>query len=239
MPNPTKLLFMFHKPSVAFAPAALSGLVLWADPTSGLLQETTGASATTAAGAGNPIGTWAMRTAQYVTAASSGVRPTNTTTGLQPDATDDQLDFASRIDLGTGDFTIYLVGTAASGANWLPLGSPFVNGAVTRFTDNNLYLVDNGNATVSAAYAPAGKFALRLRRSSGVGKVAGTGLSETTGPLPNAIGFDCMFARPVVAQRNNSTSNRYRTMLIFDRYLSASETSQVESWLTTTEGVTI
>jgi hypothetical protein len=58
-----------------FTPASIPDLVLWADPAFGRYQETTGASATTPAGAGDPVGTWKARTGQYATAASTGTRP--------------------------------------------------------------------------------------------------------------------------------------------------------------------
>jgi hypothetical protein len=60
----------------AFTPASLSGLALWLDPSYGLYQETTGASATTPAAAhGDPVGTWKARTGQYFTASATTKRP--------------------------------------------------------------------------------------------------------------------------------------------------------------------
>jgi hypothetical protein len=61
-----------------FTPAAIPGLVLWLDPSYGLYQETTGASAATPAVAANdPVGTWKARNAAvYFSAVSTSGRPT-------------------------------------------------------------------------------------------------------------------------------------------------------------------
>lgn len=84
----------------AFSPSSIASLTLWLDPSFGLYQERTGASASTPAVAANdPVGTWRARTGQNFVAPSDAARPTLQFLGTNPsllfDGVDDVLSFGS------------------------------------------------------------------------------------------------------------------------------------------------
>ena len=120
-----KLLTVFNGATAAFTPASISGLQIWLKRGTGLYQETTGASATTAASAAaDPIGTWldqsgngnhpiAPADSQRLTyrASQYGTKP-----GAQGDGTDDYLSKTSVSfgSLGSGNYTIWFIAKAGS-----------------------------------------------------------------------------------------------------------------------------
>lgn len=127
------------RPGSAFTPASLPGLALWLDPSYGLYQETTGASATTPAVAdGDPVGTWQARTGQYLTAPGTTARPllkmVNGKPLLRFDGVDDELDIPAGTVSGlaaaeisavcrsvptTGSVAFWTFGSGGSG-DWHP-----------------------------------------------------------------------------------------------------------------------
>src|SRR5688500_7354080 len=120
-----------------FSPTWIPDLILWFDYNFGRYQEITGASATTPANVGDPVGTWQARTGQYATAPSTGTRSTCASDGIQPDDSDDIYNI-STISL-TGNFTIYTSGFVISTYMWIPLGNDTDSTGLIRFTDNKFY----------------------------------------------------------------------------------------------------
>ena len=115
-----------------FVDLPASTVYLNANEADTLYQERTGASATTDAVSGDPLGTWKNPdSAQYFTAASDSVRPAVATAGsrlvITPDATNDYLLPTSTIDLGEQWWFCGLV--RATGRRLFTLSSEF-QGAV-------------------------------------------------------------------------------------------------------------
>lgn len=123
MPNATRLLSLFHKPTSNWSPSSLgSSLRVWLDSTKNTFQELTGASATTPAVANNdPVGTIKDVTGGlYPVAPGSGNRPliqlVNSIPVLQFDGVDDRMSCAFTQSGTSGQFIALRIKLAVAGS---------------------------------------------------------------------------------------------------------------------------
>lgn len=232
----------------AFTPASLPGLVLWLDPTYGLYQETTGASATTPAVAdGDPVGTWLARTGQYLTAASDTERPTlKPVSGfplVRTDGVDDMLASAAPVTtkITFSMFAVHKFNAKDSSGILCHNGSTdgwgfVLHGAVTTAdvlfenVGNNDFACADATATYRLWQALYGGSTLRAY-SEGALQLTST----PTQPSPPTTRFS-------VGNGGNLTSKTahcdVREIVIYDRVITEAERLQVQSYLQARWGVT-
>jgi hypothetical protein len=150
-------------------PLALgSDLGVWLDPSFGLFQERTGASATTTAGNGNPVGTW--RAKDGTINGSAGIdsqRPINRTTGLNNTPC---VEFV-RSSNNSLVFTTPLQGVFRNRAYG------YIFAAISSSTDTTEYMPFGFSINSSGSFARAGIF-LNRSNVSGSGALIGRRLDS-------------------------------------------------------------
>jgi hypothetical protein len=164
-------------------PTSIAGLQLWLKADAGVQNDAGSTPAN-----GGSVKTWKDQSGNTddATAAIAGEEPLyatgvlNSKPMLGGNGGVTFLDLASAVAL-TGPFTLYVVGERTSGTIWVPLANGSTHGAVLIFSDNNLYVINDGNSFVNTGVVATGGFAFRLRRdASNVVKYCLTGGTETT-----------------------------------------------------------
>jgi hypothetical protein len=153
--------------------------------------------------------------ANTATQATSGLRPvwhSNVVGSLpmiQPDAADDVMGLAAALSFGTAAFTVYAVGTRASGSIWVPLGHATTSATLVLYSDNKVYVLVDGGTFISHNYTGStGTIIVRFRRTAaGSVKVAATGMAEVTvGDATDPMTFNTIFSQPVNGYFNGGTN---------------------------------
>lgn len=233
-------LSLLRRGGSAWTPAALSPDVWLEDDSAYLFQD---AGKTTPAGVGDPVHVWATpgSTAGDWTAPGAGQRPTRQSDGLSADASDDRLAAATGLSIPNTSFTLYLVGTIASGSAWVTLCAAH-NGynSVQRDGDNAWRLTDVSSSLLVTGYDPAGPMIARVRQvEGGLCYVRSTGLGEVAGGSAGNWTLDTLFANLDAAIRNGSASHRLRAVLLVKRALAAGEDAQVQAYYAAKYGVSL
>jgi hypothetical protein len=223
-----------------FTPASLASLALWLDPTFGLYQETTGASATTPAVAdGDPVGTWKARTGQYVTAPSASARPllkiVNGRSFVRFDGSDDELGIPASVVSGltaaevtavmrsvptSGQVAGWTFGSGGTG-DWHPFadGTQYDSFGSTTRRGPMTTSVTQGNLHVWGVSSAAGAWSARVNGSS----------VNTDGT--NTVGWHATPKLGKSQNSNNFGNVEHAELVLTSAVLSASDRASLLSYL--------
>lgn len=157
-------------------------------------------------------------------------------------ATDSQYDTppASAV---TGDWSVYAVGSAAAGNNWIPAGHPTGTASVWAFTAGaNVATRNDPNSRVEIAFTlPAGRFMVRTRRSGDDVLMAYTGVGEVNGGPPGILGDYTFGAVGFMGGSSVPTSPNatHGCVVLVNGTVSAADDALLRAYIAQYEGVTL